>query len=185
MRTLRAFTLVEILVVLAIVSFIVAAITDLLLHYNSTLTLQQATIDVDMSANQVVYEVEQAALQASAISASHTFGSATYYSGSSALVLQVPSIDSSGNIISGSNDYIAFFATSTTNAYEVVDAAVGSSRGDTTRLLSDVLSTLTFTYGTTTPANATSTTVDVVTSTMVGTTTISRHLDEQVYLRNI
>lgn len=178
------FTLVEVLIVAAMIGIIIAAIIELLLKYDVLFATQQATIAVDTSANEIVSRVHLAALQADAIVASHTFGSVALSTGTSTLVLELPSIDSSGAIIGGSRDYVGFYASGTAT-YALVDAAVGSNRQSGTQQLSDTLLSLSFSYSTTALASATSTTVDVVTQTTSYQTTLTRHLQEQNFLRNL
>ncbi len=181
----RGFSLVEIIIVLAIVGIIVIALVDLVRGYYAIYRTQTATVSVDTSAGVLLGDVRAALLEADHIVTSHTFSGVSYSSGTTTLVLELPAVNSSGDIIAGAFDYVGFYA-SGTDAYQIVDAAGGSVRRTGSRHESDTLFTLTFNYGSTTIAQATSTTVDVVTQASTSQQIVlRRHLYEKVYLRNI
>lgn len=180
----RGLSLLEVVIVTGVFALITVPLVNLLIGYYAVFNAQQATVAVNTSASMVVSEVRTAALQAGFIAASHAFSGVTRTSGASALVLQLPAVDSSGTTIVGSYDYVGFYA-SGTEAYRAIDAAVGSVRPSGTKRLSDTLYSLSFTYNNADPTLASSTAVDVVTNattTRQGTTT--QHLYEQIYLRN-
>lgn len=178
------FTLIEVLISIVIISFILIALFNIYTGYNTVMTIQQAHIDVNGSARTIVDEFKQTAMQADSVVASHAFSGTTYSSGTSAIVFELPSIDSSGNIISGTYDYIVLYATST-SAYKITDSGTGSARISGTRHLSDTLSTLSFTYSNASITQATSTDLDVITQTTVRTQTLQAHVHETARLRNL
>jgi len=184
-RASRGFTLTETLVVVAVSAILGAAITGIWIGYNNFFALEQTTVVVATSASRVVSVAEAAMLQASSVESSHTFTNSgtTLTSGTSTLVLKLPTVNSSGNVVSNSYDYIAIYA-SNTNAYEQIDAAAGSARVSGTTILSTALSALTFTYYANPITAATSTFIDVQTSTSLVSGTASSHLHETLYLRN-
>ncbi len=182
-RFARGFTLVETLIVVAVVAILGGAIASMWIGYNNFFAVEEAQVDAAGSAARVVSHVETAAMQASGVVASHTFSGTTITSTSTALVLQLPSIDSSGNIISNAYDYVAFYASST-DAYEATDPAAGSTRVAGTVALSDALQSLAFNYYAVPLTDATSTRIDISTSVSLLHGSATDHLAETVYLRN-
>lgn len=185
MRGSGGFTLTETLVVVAVSAILGGAVAGIWIGYNSFFTLQQTTVAVAGSASRIISVAEAAMLQATSVVTSHTFvaSGTTLTTGTSTLVLQLPSVNSSGNVISNTYDYIAIYASST-NAYEQVDAAAGSTRASGTINLSNTLSSLTFTYYATPVTGATSTLIDVQTATTLLHGSASDHLRQTLYLRN-
>lgn len=180
----KGFTLVEILISTAVVGLIMLVLYNVYIGYNAVFVIQQARIEVNGSAREVVDEFKHTALQASQVVASHTISGEDYTSGSDEAVFRLPAIDSTGATIAGVYDYVAFFASST-SVYKVTDAGAGSARGSGTRRLSDTLSVLAFTYNNASLSLATSTDIDIQTQKTVGGQVIQAHLHESARLRNI
>lgn len=181
----RGFSLMETVIVVGIVALVAVPLTDLLRGYYALFTMQETVVEVDTSASAAIDEVRAAALQANRVVSSHAFSGATYASGTTTLVLRLPSVDASGTILPGAYDYVGFYATGTT-AYRATDAAAGSMRQSGTKRLSGVLRSLAFTYNNADVTRATSTAVDVVThATSSKGQPLERHLSEQIRLRNI
>lgn len=180
----RAFSLIEVLLAIGIATLIMLALVGMLLGYVNSFNTQQTKVDVALSASRLVSAVETAVLQASDVLASHTFGGQVYSSSSTALVLELPSIDASGNTLSGKSDYIAFVVTGTTVS-RIVSADASSVRISDTRVLTTALETISFTYyGSVNPADATSVKVDVRTQAPVKQQLVESHATQQIYLRN-
>lgn len=180
----KGFTLIEIMVSTFIFVMIMIVLFNIYKGYYTVFDIQQARTAVNGSASTVIKEFGRVARQADHVAGSHVFSGVTYTSGVGVAVFELPSLDSSGDIIAGTYDYIAFYATST-SSYVITDAGSGSARGNGTRHLSDTLNTLTFTYSTSTMANATSTDIDVLTQKIVRGQTLQAHLHQTVRLRNI
>lgn len=179
----QGFTLAETLVVVVVAVLIGTAVVSMWIGYNNYFSLELAQASVGSDAERIMSQAEVAALQASGVASSHTFSGTTITSTSSALVLQVPSIDSSGTILANTYDYIALYASST-NAYKAIDAAAGSSRTTGTTKLSASLQSLSFTYYTSPVTSATSTFIDVRTAATLLRGTAASHLSETLYFRN-
>jgi len=178
------FTIVELLIVIAVTGLIGAAMVELFISYDSTVTLHRAAIETDTSATMLANELRDMTLQANAIVASHSFSGATLSTGTTSLVLSLPAISSSGSVINGAYDYIGFYASGTT-AYRLVDANGSSARASGSKQLSKTLSSMTFSYPAANVTQATSTTFTIITSMTVRGKTAEVQLSESVYLRNI
>lgn len=180
---MRAFTLVEVVIAVGIFALISIALADLIIGNDSLLRSQSATVDVIGSASSMMTDIQTMTLQAKQIAASHSFSGTIYNSASSTLVLQLPSITSAGSIIGGQYDYVAYYATGT-SAYRLVDPGTGSIRTAGTRLLSDTITTLSFSYGSANQTLSTSTVIDIQTQKTWKRINATTHVHNQVYLRN-
>lgn len=171
------------MVVIGISALMLLALMQVLLGYTGTYRARQATVDTASSASAIVSAVENAALQATRILSSYTYGGATYTSGTSTLVLELPAVDSSGNVLSATYDHEIFFASSS-NAIRVIATDPSSARTAGTKYLSATLQSLTFTYNAIDLTTATSVTVDVQTRAQTGQLVAQTRLTQQIYLRN-
>lgn len=183
-RCSPGFTIVELLIVIAVAGLIGAAMIELFISYDSTVSLQRASIETDTSATMLTNELRDMILQANAIVASHAFSGTSLSTGTTSLVLSLPSIDSAGSVINGTYDYIGFYASGTI-AYRLIDANGSSARVSGSKQLSRALSSMTFSYPVADATQATSTTFSIITSMTVRGKTTEARLSESVYLRNI
>jgi type II secretory pathway pseudopilin PulG len=182
-NTQKGFTIVETLIVLAIFIVMTVTLGYLYVGYNKSFVYVQATVDVAGSAGSVVSEVSDAVKQATRVVTSHTFSSTNRTTGANVLVVELPSIDSSGNILAGDFDYVAFYMTGV-NVYMAIDADSSSSRTSVTKILSDTGQSLGFTYDNGDMSLVTMVNVNIQTSKVVLSQTVSSSLHQQVYLRN-
>lgn len=181
---MKGFTLIESVVLIAVTTLALLALVNLFVVFNSLYGYQQAYTRTAGSALVAMSAFESAVLPADAVLASHAFSGTTYTTGTTTLVVELPSIDGSGNVISGTHDYIAFYVTGTTTLARVVSANAGSARSSGTKILTTTLSALALTYSTADVTKATSTIVDIQTQSAFKQQTVSDHLRERLYLRN-
>lgn len=178
------FTLIETIIVVALVSVLMLAIIELFINFNNSYALQNANINNSYSASAFLNETEELSLQADAIVSSKVVSGTTYTTDTSTLILELPSIDASGDTISGVHDYAVIYLANS-KAYRILQADVASARRSGTKILSDVVNSLTFTFNNVTPASATKISIDVVTQKQVKQKTLQTHLTQTVYLRNL
>ncbi len=179
----KGFTLIETMVTIAIFILVSLALGYFYVYYYKIFHTQQALISVAGSASLAANELQNAVLQADQILVSHNFSGTVYNTGQNILVLELPSIDGSGNIVSGKYDYLVFYATST-HLYKLVQANAQSSRPSGSRQLSDTVSTFTFTYNNGDLTQADKIDVDMNLQTVANRQTIPYHLHQTLYLRN-
>lgn len=179
----RAFTLIETVVVVAISAAALIALANLFFIFNSMYGYQQAFMAAAGSSGASLNAFGESVLPASQVLASHNFGGTTYTSSADTLVLELPSVDGSGNIISGTKDYVAFYASST-KLYRLTLAAASSVRVSELKQLSGTLLSLQLTYDNADLAQATNVIVDIETQAQFKQQTVQSHLREQFYLRN-
>ncbi len=180
---MRAFTLVETVIVIAL-TVCMMTIVGLLIHtFGKTSSYGQASSQSSLSAGALMRELATLVAPASAVLETHTFSTGTYTSSANVLVLEIPSIDSSGSTVANSYDYAAFYLVGT-SAYRRLEANGASARPTQTKLLSTTVNALSFTFDDAMFANVSSVTVDVETEARVKQDTASDHRNEQFILRN-
>ena len=182
-REKRAFTIIEVLVVIAIFSIVMMAVLELYLNFFKTYAIQNATINNSYSAGAILNETENLVHQANAIVGSKVVSGTSYTTGSTTIILEIPSITSSGDIVSGKYDYAVMYLAST-GIYRVLSSDAASSRVSGRKLLSEVVNSFSLTYNSGTPALATRVIEDIVTQSQVKQQTLQTHLTGTVYLRN-
>lgn len=180
----QGFTLIETVVVIAIFIIISFVLSNLYINYYQAYYLQEAIIKAAGSASFAANEIQNAALQADHIVTSHNFSGTIYSSDQNVLVLEISSIDSSENIVSGKYDYMVFYATGTI-LYKLVQADASSSRISGQKQLSNTLSTITFAYNNGDLSQANKIDVDINMQAVAGHQTIPYHLHQEIYLRNL
>lgn len=180
---IAGFTLIETVITLGIFTIMMLALYSFFISSNSTFTFQNAYIQTHASAGEVTTAITTAALPGSNVLASHVFGTMTLFSGSGTLVLEVPSIDSSGNIVTGKFDYYGFYTTGS-SVYQILEPDVNSARPAGTKLLTTDLNALIFTYDNTDFTLVRYVNADVKTQSTIKGQQITSHLQQTIYLRN-
>lgn len=181
--TCAGFSLIETVIVIALGAMTMLALSLLIYSFNKTSVYEQTAAQSSGSASAILREVESLALPADAVLQTHVFPGATYTSSSTALVLEIPSIDNSGVAIPNTYDYAVFYSVGT-NAYRLLDANVLSKRVSGTKQLSTTLNTLTFSYDNADFAQVTTVTVTVQMRVQVKQDILTDHRSEQLRLRN-
>ncbi len=181
---LRGFTLVEVLVTVALSTILMLAISQLYVIYGRIIIFQQSSIAAALDGSNIMDAVRTAGLQATRIIATHTFSGTSYNSGTTTAIFELPAIDASGAIIPNGYDYIGIYASST-DAYRIVDAASGSARVSGEKRLTNVLGALSFTYDNSNFPSVTSVTVNATTSVILRGEVTQTHFHEDIYLRNL
>lgn len=183
--TLRpsAFTLLETVIVVAVSLIMMIALSLLLYTFNKSSLHGKISAQSYDSAGAVLREIEALALPASAVLETHAFASATHTSTTTSLVLQIPSIDNSGNVIANTHDYAAFYFVGT-SVYRLLEKNAQSARVAGTKLLSTTLGSLTFSYDSATFSEVRTVTADIETQATVKDEVLTTRLREQIRLRN-
>jgi prepilin-type N-terminal cleavage/methylation domain-containing protein len=177
------FTLLETVIVVAISSIAMLALVNLFFTFNSIYGYQQTFIATAGSASSSMNAFETYVTQADQVLAAHSFSGTTYTSTTTSLVLELPSVDSSGNTVTAAKDYVVLYASST-QLYVLVAADAQSTRTSGRKTLSGTLSSLTLTYSNANFTQVTNVSVDMLTRGTYKNQTIQSRLTEQLYLRN-
>lgn len=180
---MKGFTLFETLVVIVISTLMLIVLGNFYLNFNKAVRNDGSLMAVAGGAANVIQGAEKLVLPASRILTSHTFAVGTFSSNASTLVVEIPSIDATGNQISNAYDYGVLYVQGT-NANLVIEKSASSVRVAQKKLLTGALGSLTFTYNDASTTLATLVTVDVVASTSIKEGLRTTHLTEQLNLRN-
>lgn len=179
----RGYSLIELLIVVGIFAMMLSALVFLYLRFGTVFSRQSATINVSYSASAVLNAFDVLTKQSDTILSSQSIAGTTYTSGSTTLVMRLPSISSSGDIVGGTYDYAVLYV-SGASCYELVAPNTVSARHAVSKRLSDVVSNLTFAYDTGDVTQSTRVTVDLTTRTSVRGVPISTRLTGSAHLRN-
>ncbi|HET9641338.1 MAG TPA: hypothetical protein VFP46_00605 [Candidatus Paceibacterota bacterium] len=183
MNRTRGFTLLETGIVLGITVFAMAALTNLYVTFTRVYGYEQVYTGMAGSANESMAAIEAAVLPADGVLVSHAFSTGTFTTGTSTLVLELPSIDASGVTLFGLKDYIAIYATST-YLMRRVEANVQSVRVTGTKQLAGSLASLSLTYDNADVTLAKSITASLRMNAQYNGQTASSTLSQVLYLRN-
>lgn len=180
----RAFTLIEIVITIALFIIVILGMSELYIVYGRVITAQQSVIKTALDGSTIMSTTQLAAQQAEGVIASHLFSGIQYDSGTTTAIFELPSYDSSGTILAGVYDYIGI-SSSGSNVYRITDAAPGSARESGTKLLTNALGEIRFTYDAPTFSSVTSVIVDATTTDVVRGQVVQTHRQGHFYLRNI
>lgn len=173
----------ETVIATAILIFILVALLVLYNNYFKSFNNQQARIAMGSSAREAVKELQSAFLQADQIMDSHNFSGTTYTTNENTVVLEIPSIDGSKNIVNEKYDYVVFYLTGK-NFFRLVEADAVSSRPSGLNRISDTVSTLVFTYDNLDLSQTTKIETDIGMQAISGGRNVSYQLHQEIYLRN-
>lgn len=180
----HGFTLVETVVVIALTTMMMLALSTLYINFNSLYAYQQTVVATTGAAGGAINAISSAVLPADQVLASHVFSSGTISSGVSALVLELPTVDASGNIVAGKHDYIAFYLTGT-DLYRKIETDAGSARISGTKRVSVLVSSLAFTYDNVDFTKVTNVTTNITAQLNTKKGLVQMHMSGQFYMRNI
>jgi Tfp pilus assembly protein PilW len=180
---MRGFTLMETVITIAFSVIIMLAIATLYLNFNKLYLYQQTYVATAVSARDVINAIDAAVLPADAVVSSHTFSGVAITTATSSLVLELPSINSSGDIIAGVHDYIGF-ATTSTDLFERVDPGTGSVRVTSSKRVGALVDSLFFGYGSGSATQASVISATTTTKLVTKDGTVQTTLHGQFYLRN-
>ncbi len=178
------FTLFEMIIVIFLFAILLVGLLNIFDWQHKIYNLEQAEIAATGTARVALNAMTFGMAPGSAIVASRTIDSTNYVTGGSTVVVQLPSYDSSNNVIADTWDYIVFSA-SGSNLTQTIDAANNSERNSGTKLLTDSLENFALTYNNADPTAASQITVNLTTRSYYrGNNSTSVNLQETIFLRN-
>jgi prepilin-type N-terminal cleavage/methylation domain-containing protein len=184
MTNQRGFTLIEVVIVIAIFAFLMVSLMGLMMWHNKVFMMERAEIAATGSARNVMNNVTKYTAQAYQVAASTVVSGTTYTTDADTVVLQLPTYNASGAIVNATYDYV-IFNLSGTNLYQIISIGAGSNRKAGTKLLSDSIYTVSFTYDNPTVTSATKVTIDLTTRSLIrGDQYASANFDNTIFLRN-
>lgn len=177
------FTLTEVIIVVAISSIIILVLLELFDRHDDLYRYEQAQLAVTEGSRLSMTELNTFISQGYRIVSSRVVDGNTYTTGTTTMVVQIPSISSAGAVLANTWDY-AIFTLNGEKLTEIIDADALSHRVDITRQVADTVSNLTFTYDNNDLNLARKVNVDMTTSEQAGQQTVSNSVDQDIYLLN-
>ncbi len=182
----RGFSLMEALTVIGIMTIVLVMVTQIFAVTYDVYVKQSARTDNENGAVLAARNISDMTRGASQVMTSQVINGTTYTTGSDVLVLKMPTVDSSNNVVASTYDYVAFYrhGSMTTKIYADTDAGAGSKRVDGQKLVTAFNQTMKFRYNDPTPSSATRVQVYLVNQQTVRSTTITTKGWTAIFLRN-
>jgi len=140
-------TLIELLLGILLISIMVIFLIQLFISHSGVIGSQKAQISADVAARSALDEMGNKIREGKLVLPSVLISGNTYTTGLKTVVVQVPSIDSSGVAIPSSSDVVVFTnPLGTTNLLEIVSPDGSSSRPGINHILTNKVLNLNFTY---------------------------------------
>jgi len=177
------FTLIETVIVVFFITLLLLVLFNLYDWHSKIYNYQQALTRVSTSARTTLTTMDSYVSQSNLVLASASVNGTTYTSSANTLVLQLPSVDSSGNILAGKSDKAAFYP-SGSNFYIQVEPNASSTRTRLNKILSDSLQSISLTYNDASFPQVTEVTVNFKAQLQVKSQTVTSNLLQNMYLLN-
>lgn len=144
----KGFTLFELLIVMALVSVVGVLLIQILIQNNGVYYDQTTKVSQGLNVNDTYNQIEKDIRTSGGVVASLVDGEDTYTTSSNIIVLKIPSIDSSGSIISDTYDHLIIYEDGANNNFlmrKIIPNAI-SNRVYNKKVLLTNLSYLQFQY---------------------------------------
>ena len=150
-------TLLELVVSIAIGSIMFMILGAVFIGQGRYFAIEDAIAETQYNAFQAVDTVGLFASSASRVLASRTINGTAYATGTNTVVLELPSINGSGDVVANAYDYVAIGLdpTNATRFMYDIDAATGTDRTDGKFVKASLVETVIFRYNTVNQASAT------------------------------
>lgn len=148
MRGMRGFSLVEMVLALAITCVAGVLLVSILIQNNNIFYQQSTKVSQGLNLNDALSELNKSVRSASFIVEKYPISSPTYFSGPETLILAYPSLDSNKKVISSTYDYVVFSKDAQISSIlrKQVFPDLASSRKAENKVLLTNLSYLAFSY---------------------------------------
>jgi prepilin-type N-terminal cleavage/methylation domain-containing protein len=187
----RGFTLIEVMVAMAVVTILGVVLMQLLVQNNSIFFSQSSQISQGLALNDGISIITSDIKNSASVASGYPDPSPTITSGQNSIVLAIPSLDSNNQVIDQTFDYETISADTAipTVLREQLYPAAQSSRKAINHVLTTALSSINFNYldlngNPVTPTAATKVSVTVNLSTKTGSNNQQNSARATVSLRN-
>lgn len=179
-------TIIETIVVIGIMTMLLVVITQIFILNYDVYFKQAGRIEADTGTMLSARTISEMARGATRVMSSGTINGTYYTSSEDELVLEIPAVNASNEIITGSYDYVAFYrdAPDTEKIYADTEAASGSRRTSGQKLVTDFNSAAVFRYNAATITDATRISVLLINETTVKNQTFRSPAWTSIFLRN-
>jgi hypothetical protein len=176
----------ETIVVVGVMALIMLIISQIFVLNYEMFFRQSLRTDNETGAILAARSISQLSRGAIAVEASHDFSGTVHTSSDSTLVLKMPAVDGSDNIIAGVYDYAAFYRdpTDATKIFIVTDPGSGSVRQLSARRLTSYNDTLIFRYNAATITAADRISVLLINQQTRRGATVTNRAWTSIFLRN-
>lgn len=107
--TQKGLSLVELLIAMSIATVVGTLLVVVIVNSSGLFYKESSKLNIGLNINDALSKVRGHMKEANAVASSYTAGSTTYTSAETQLVLKVPSLNSSSNIIPNTFDYFIYF----------------------------------------------------------------------------
>ncbi len=173
------FTLIEVIVVVAISAICFGVLVDLFIGHNRLYKSTTAEINVTSDGRIATEDVSSYIRQASRTLPSYS----SYTAGPQVLILQVQSINSSDQLIAGTYDHVVFYLSGSDLLRQVFPNAASARPAQTKRIAASVNS-MAFTYNNADYSLVTNVAIDITLQETAGAQTRSNTVSAKARLRN-
>jgi len=175
----RGFTLIETVIVIALVVIMSFVLTELYLGHNRIYQTQNAELNVNYSARMALDEIDEAVRQANVVE--DAYGG--YTTGAQTMVLAVQAYNASEHLVPGVYDHIIFYVDGSRLIRQIVPDPA-SSRPAQTKQIAENLSGLVFSYDQPVLADTTAVRTDLTIQAQAGHEVRAITVSSQARLRN-
>lgn len=182
----RGATIIEGLTVIGIMMVVLMIVNQIFVSGYGLFVKQSARTDVENGVVLAARAIAETTRGATEVEVSSVINGTTYTTGTNVLVLKVPSIDSSDNVIAANYDHIAVYrdATDTTAIKTDTQISGASQRPSGKKIITKYNSILAFRYNDPTPADATRVQVYLRNALTTRSTTVTAKAWTAIFLRN-
>jgi len=177
------FTIIEMVIVISATIVLLLGFFLLYDWHTKTYVYQEAVVRTSSDARGTMQTLYTYTSQAYRVLSSGVINGTTYTSATTTMVLEIPSIDSSGNTINAKWDYLAFYV-SGGNLYSNAQPDAVSKRPSGKKILSDTLQSISFIYNNTDFNSVTEVSVDLMTQVPIRSQMVNSHMQQNLYLIN-
>ncbi len=183
----KAFTLVELLIVIALLSVISAVFASVIINYTTFYQKQQAAIAASLANRTTLDEIAANIREAVGIGSDLTLDGTIFTTSQSVLILLLPGLDANGQFLPGVTDSVIFYQDPADNQLlkKQVVPAPSSTRPAISQILTANLKSIDFQYNDPNPQQASMVTVNLETTHTIGSRTQNVTGTLQSKLRNL
>jgi prepilin-type N-terminal cleavage/methylation domain-containing protein len=179
----QGFTLLEVLIVLGISVVMLMGLLNLFEWHQKVYAQEVAHVRTTGAVRSTMLQMSEDVAQAVAIETTHTFSGTTYTSTNNTIVLRLPAVDSSDNVIASTYDYVVYYL-SDGSLYQKVDPGTNSARGAVSKLIAENIDIFDLTYDNATVTFASYVTIDIQATIPTRNNNVSTRIIDTIFLRN-
>lgn len=177
------FTIIEVVIVLGVSTVLLLGLLNLFDWHQKVYVMEEATVRTTNDVRNTLMGMSEYIAQASNILSSRNFNGTDRTTGGNAIVLEVPSVSSSHNIIPVTYDYVAFYLENG-SVYQEIELGTGSVRTGGTKRLAENVQTFALTYNNSNPTEASRVSIDLQTMIATRNSNVATRVTDTIFLRN-